>query len=160
MTDVAEKPILLSSTTLATMLNVSRGTIHKWRMVGYLPLPALPEAGLTVWNASDVDEWLAGGCKWARPELAKEAAEALGGMPELRGFIQPRYQPDGPSESARCQALLDGFERRLNECDAMLEGIPSETDVRSLVNRMASVRREIAVIRAGAGDEGANDATE
>ena len=139
-------PLLYSSRTLCARLHVSRATLHRWRICGYLPSPVLAEGGVTVWDAASIDRWLAGGCQWSDPSLAREA-QRIHGTAGLRRFVRPDYEPSGPRESAKMKELLDAFEAKINDCEALLRDVPSETDVRCLVGRMVAVRRELTILR-------------
>ena len=139
-------PLLYSTRTLCVKLNASRATLHRWRICGYLPAPVLCEGKVTVWDAETINRWLAGGCQWSNPSLARKA-QRIHGTAGLRRFVRPDYEPSGPRESAKMKELLDAFEAKINDCEALLRDVPSETDVRCLVGRMTAVRRELVLLR-------------
>lgn len=144
--ETSRKPFYTTK-TLADRLYVARQTIHRWRLCGYLPPPCFAEGTTTLWSTDDIEDWLAAGCPWGDLELAEEARRIHGGAIGLNTFLKPEFRLRLEPESPRAAEILDRFERRLNACQALLNRMPSEADVRQLAGRLTAVRRELATLR-------------
>jgi len=149
MTAAAADPMFFATASLAARLCVSRMTIFRWRISGYLPQPCFAEGKTTIWARDDIENWIASGSPWMNKPLREQALESHGGAKGLQEFVAPDFRPSGLAETPGVTKLLDDFERRLNQTEALLKQMPSECDVRRLADRMTSVKRELATLRGG-----------
>lgn len=135
-----EGPIV-STKELAAYLGVTRQTILRWRMVGYLPKPVRCDDVGTFWMKSTIDAWEICGSPWCDQEMARKAFAGRG-EEEFNEFIAPETHSEG-EKLPQVIAMLDDFESKLNALDFLVQGDVVDFDLAALGDRFAETRNEL-----------------
>lgn len=115
-----KQPRFVSTADLARLYKVSRMTICRWRMAGFLPKPVYASGAFTLWNADEIDQWDEDGMPMGAPDVADRQIAERGAAEVVRmceGFDGPDPNEDRPVG----RHLLDRLERSLNSCSVMVQ---------------------------------------
>lgn len=129
---------LIGSTALAKYFEVSRQTIFRWRLVGFLPKP-IKQGNAFFWRKSDILYWQKSGCPWSTPSLASTAIRhARANCYDLNKYIAPQHESQDTEELI---AAMDQLEEKLNKMLFWVQleepiPLPTEERVNFLIQRL------------------------
>lgn len=135
---------LIGSKDLASRLGVTRMTVTRWRLAGFLPKPVHIEGAGVFWLRSTIEAWEAAGRPWADPRLARAMHQKLGST-TMNEYIAPQADGDEP-RGKQAQALIADLEAHLDACELLVGQLgevklPQRDRLKFLIGRMAQIQR-------------------
>lgn len=137
-----KEKLLLCSQDLATLFSVSRMTINRWRLSGWLPKPVQITESSTYWLRTTIDAWIKAGHPTSDPRLARAAIRRCQELGEdFNDWIAPKSAPEDGKYLPEVEKLLDEFEERMNKVELFVQQgepvlPPKGNRVRFLVHRL------------------------